>query len=424
MNKLIKIQNVWASRTSVKFIVTLFLISTFIAAPTAQLFASDHPDLKAYFAEQNPELYSSRDLIEFESSADFPTTDAQLALDPTYIKIQFKNGTKYELKDAPYTKSNAERFSELTPPAKYKFLSWRAKKLKTLARFLNKSRYALYLGNGTINKINNGVQMVVTPIINLFKKKKLADESTVADINSEPLLTDEATLTPEDVNACKSDSLCKKIDQESQVLVQRIIYLVDRELWRKAKLVTVHNEYYALGSIGVLGITGAGYKVRGGARSIGFFVTIDKNDKVYALSLYLESEKTLKAITPMFMIGILVKAGGGLSKNLSQKELLKLKGKAFYPPGAPGYAHELEDSVGDDMAGVGLNPSLFTTYPTFADAYSYVNEVTLSPNIRISFSPNQAGFIRIKFRTPTCGELLSNNEENKSTRDTDKSDLN
>lgn len=412
MNKLIKILNVWASRTSVKFIVILLLISTLISAPTAQLFASDHPDLKAYFAEQNPELFSSGDLIEFESSADFPTTEAQLALDPTYLKIQFKSGTKYELKEAPYTKTNADRFSELSPLAKYKFLSWRKKKLRVLAQILNKSRYALYLGNGTINKINNGVQRVVSPIISIFKKNKAEVESSTDIITNAAVVANNSTssgesdLTPETAEDCKTDSLCKKIDQESQALVQRIIYLVDRELWRKAKLVTVHNEYYALGSIGVLGITGAGYKVRGGARSIGFYVTIDKRDKVYALSIYHESENTINAITPMFMVGVLVKAGGGLSKNLSQKELLQLKGKAFYPPGAPGYAHELEDAVGDDMAGVGLNPSLFTTYPAFADAYSYVNEVTLSPNIRISFSPNQAGLIRIKFRTPTCGELL------------------
>lgn len=284
-----------------------------------------------------------------------------------HILIQTPKGKLYTFSLLPTADEDRETYGSMSEQDQKKFQVNRLFYLSRLATVLEKTELTLGSGSLIKNKFKR--------IFSRKPKNPPSDEQAVTD----------------SVNEAKR-SWKEQATSRAQEFNKFFLEKTDEYLWKQAKVVTKQNEFSFTTSIGVIAQTGIKDKGIGGSFSVGVNVGFNSDDKAMVFEIFIEWEKFKKTFYPMFLVGVVPKAGVLMKVQGEDGELRSRSGNSLNPPGAPVYFVE-----SDEMFIVGGSSSAFTSFPpVISDWYAYINSTTRRPVLRMSFGSMHRNFMRMK----------------------------
>lgn len=193
----------------------------------------------------------------------------------------------------------------------------------------------------------------------------------------------------------------KSIETAGKEAIQIILNALNKTMYTQARLMANSNEFGFTFSVGLGAHLGIGKKVLGGVGRVVFNFGFNREKKIAVFELGLSLERTIRAITPIFLAAIDI--NGGLYLKNSNTSLIK-KGTSLVAPAVP-IATSIYPSHFEVVGNTG-----FGFPPIINEFMGYIASGYRLPIIRleISFEPRLKIKVRFKSnKSVRCEALLA-----------------
>lgn len=176
---------------------------------------------------------------------------------------------------------------------------------------------------------------------------------------------------------------------ETHQTIQNLLNSMDRQIWEQSHLFTRSGDMGIVLVAGLMAEGGVAKKGWGGILDFGISMGYDRNTKTAVFEIFKTTEKFKTALPSMLIVGLYGKAGFYVSEPHAKTRTRY--SSSFYPPAFPAYAQSGADyfSAGAS-SGVGFPPL------GLSDMLSYINEAERTTLLRLRFSPQLRGFVRLQ----------------------------